>query len=121
MDVRTCRVDEIDAIALTEGDLSAVVVPELGGKICSVRWRGRELLTRNPLRPAVYGRPYADFDASGFDECLPTIGPVPTQCGRGRRLPASTGCKYAPPTAPARCRQDRCTSRCPTGQPAGTR
>ena len=74
MDVRTCRVDQIDAIALTEGHLSAVVVPELGGKICSVRWRGRELLTRNPLRPAVYDRPYADFDASGFDECLPTIG-----------------------------------------------
>jgi hypothetical protein len=74
MDVRAIRVDELEAIALSEGDLSATVVPNLGGKICSVQWRGRELFTRNPLQPARYDRPYADFDASGFDECLPAIG-----------------------------------------------
>ena len=74
MDVRAIRVDQVDALALSEGDLVVTVVPALGGKICSVRWRGRELFTRNPLRPAIYDRGYADFDASGFDECLPTIG-----------------------------------------------
>ena len=74
MDVRACRIDEVAAIVLSEDELSVGVVPELGGKICSILWRGRELLARNPLRPATYGRPYADFDASGFDECLPTIG-----------------------------------------------
>jgi hypothetical protein len=74
MDVRPCRVDLVDALALNQGDLSVLVVPELGGKICAIRWQGREILTRNELRPAFYGAPYAQFDASGFDECLPSIG-----------------------------------------------
>jgi hypothetical protein len=74
MEVRTYCIDQITAIALSDGDLSVSVVPELGGKIASILWRGRELLARNRLRPVTYGCPYADFDASGFDECLPTIG-----------------------------------------------
>ena len=89
MDVRTIRVDQVDAIALSEGNLSVAVVPELGGKICSVRWSGRELLARNPLRPASYDSAYADFDASGFDECLPTIGscPYPVGAWQGVNIP----------------------------------
>jgi galactose mutarotase-like enzyme len=75
MDVRSRRVDLVDAIALSQGDLTVLVVPELGGKICSTQWQGREVLSRNELRPACYGAPYAAFDASGFDECLPSIGP----------------------------------------------
>jgi hypothetical protein len=74
VDVRTYCIDQVAAIVLSDGDLSVSVVPELGGKIGSILWRGRELLARNPLRPATYDSPYADFDASGFDECLPTIG-----------------------------------------------
>ncbi len=75
MDVRSCRVNLVDALALSQGDLTALVVPELGGKICSIQWQGREVLFRNELRPACYGAPYATFDASGFDECVPSIGP----------------------------------------------
>jgi hypothetical protein len=74
MEVCTYRIDQVAAVALSDGDLSVSLVPELGGKIASVLWRGRELLARNPLRPATYDCPYADFDASGFDECLPSIG-----------------------------------------------
>jgi hypothetical protein len=74
---RSCRVDQLDAVALGDDDLRVVVVPELGGKLCSIVWEGRELLARNPLQPARYAAPYADFDASGFDECLPTIAPCP--------------------------------------------
>jgi hypothetical protein len=77
MDVRACRVDDFAATSLVAGDLAVVVVPELGGKLCSIVWQGREILARNPLRPVRYGAPYADFDASGFDECLPSIGPCP--------------------------------------------
>jgi hypothetical protein len=74
MDIRSCRVDLLDAIALSQGDLTLLVVPELGGKICSIEWQGREILTRNELRLARYGAPYSEYDASGFDECLPSIG-----------------------------------------------
>ncbi len=68
----------LQAVLLQDFDLEVAVLPGLGGKISSIRWRGRELLARNPdktLQPARYTAPYADYDASGFDECLPTIGP----------------------------------------------
>jgi hypothetical protein len=77
VDVRSTLVDRLNAVELCRDDLTVVVVPELGGKICSILWQGREVLARNPLRPARYAAPYADFDASGFDECLPAIGPSP--------------------------------------------
>jgi hypothetical protein len=89
MIVRTLRVDQLDAVELHDGDLTVCVVPELGGKLCSIVWEGRELLARNPLRPARYGAPYADFDASGFDECLPSIGSCayPEEPWRGTQVP----------------------------------
>jgi hypothetical protein len=89
VEVRPCRVDQLEAVALGDGDLSVVVVPALGGKLCSIVWQGRELLARNPLRPARYAAPYADFDASGFDECLPTIGPCsyPAEPWQGTPVP----------------------------------
>jgi hypothetical protein len=65
-------------LCVTAHDLTALVVPDLGAKIASLTWQGRELLAKNaykPLRPARFAAPYAEFDASGFDECLPTIGP----------------------------------------------
>jgi hypothetical protein len=74
MNVCSSSMDQLAAITLDDDELSVIVVPELGGKICSIVWQGRELLARNPLRPTIYAAPYADFDASGFDECLPTIG-----------------------------------------------
>lgn len=74
MDIRSCRVDRLEATLLRAGDLAVVVVPALGGKLCSIVWQGREVLARNPLRSAHYAASFADFDASGFDECLPTIG-----------------------------------------------
>ena len=57
MGVRTCHVDGIAALGLGGDGLAVVVVPELGGKLCSIVWQGRELLARNPLRPARYAAP----------------------------------------------------------------
>jgi hypothetical protein len=57
--------------------MAVTVMPLLGGKVTSIVWNGHELLFQNPerpLRPASYGASYAEFDASGFDECLPSIG-----------------------------------------------
>jgi hypothetical protein len=83
---------DIKAVKISGHDLEAVVIPELGGKISSLRWRGKELLARNPekpFQPARYAAPYADYDASGFDECFPTIGPCqyPDDPWKGVELP----------------------------------
>ena len=78
MKADTLTVSGLQALRLSEHDMEAVVLPGLGAKVWSLRWQGHELLAHNPirpLRPARYGAPYSEFDASGFDECLPTIGP----------------------------------------------
>jgi hypothetical protein len=67
----------LGAVRLSAYDLALTAIPELGGKISSLQWNGREVLAHNPhkpLRRAEYAAPYADYDASGFDECFPTIG-----------------------------------------------
>jgi hypothetical protein len=83
---------ELKAVRISEDDVEAVILPELGGKIASLCWRGKELLACNPERPfqlARYAAPYADYDASGFDECFPTIGPCqyPDDPWKGVELP----------------------------------
>lgn len=55
--------------------LAAEVVPELGGKIASLRHNGLDLL-QSPLNPyaersSTIG--YEDSDGSGFDECVPSV------------------------------------------------
>jgi galactose mutarotase-like enzyme len=77
MHLEHLKVNGLEALALSEHDLQVVVVPDLGAKLCSLRWHGQELLAQNPrkaLKAARYAAPYAEFDASGFDECLPSIG-----------------------------------------------
>ena len=82
----------MNKLHLTHEPWGLSVIPELGGKICSITWRGKELLAQNPRKPyrrAPYGAPYADFDASGFDECFPTIGSCqyPAYPWEGTELP----------------------------------
>jgi len=70
--------DGLAAVRIMDHDLALQIIPQLGGKISSLTWHGREVLARNPhksFRLAQYAAPYADYDASGFDECFPTIGP----------------------------------------------
>ena len=78
MILKNIREGELDAVQIRDGDLEVTVIPGLGGKISSICWSEKEILARNPskrLAPARYAATYADYDASGFDECLPTIGP----------------------------------------------
>jgi hypothetical protein len=68
----------LKVLQLAGHDLEVAVLPGLGAKLCSLRWCGHEFLAQNPvmsLRPARYAAAYAEYDASGFDECLPTVGP----------------------------------------------
>jgi hypothetical protein len=86
------REGDLDKVHIRGQDLEVTIIPVLGGKISSIRWSGRELLAQNPskkLVPARYAAPYADFDASGFDECIPTIGPCnyPEYPWKGVELP----------------------------------
>lgn len=65
-------------VILDNGRIRATVLPELGGKMSSLirAATGREFLRQpasRPLKPAVYGAAFENYDASGFDECFPTI------------------------------------------------
>ena len=80
MQLERLSVNGLEALRMAEHDLEVGVLPGLGAKLHSLRWQDLELLAQNPrkpLRPARYAAPYAEFDASGFDECLPTIGACP--------------------------------------------
>ena len=79
-----CRLDAItwrgfDALMLDNGQVRAVVVPALGGKIASlVHLRsGREWMWKHPtLKPAApaFGASYVEaHDLGGFDECFPSV------------------------------------------------
>jgi len=61
---------------LLKADTFAVdVLPALGGKVASVRKNGIELLQQPllPYAPRTLTTPFEDSDASGFDECLPSV------------------------------------------------
>ncbi len=71
-----------DAVALESADARLIAIPRLGGKIASLSSlaSGREFLWRDPTRPyrlQTYGDDFGNYDASGFDECFPSIGACP--------------------------------------------
>lgn len=62
-------------VLIRAGRCSLTVLPHLGGKIASIRFAERELL-QAPLAPAVPRTRTTSFDesdASGWDECLPSV------------------------------------------------
>lgn len=67
----------IEQVALENGTLRVTILPSLGGKIASLQIlpSGEELL-QQPLRPYAPRVRYMSFDASdasGWDECLPSV------------------------------------------------
>lgn len=68
-----------EAVRLASGRFSITFVPQLGAKVVSlVDTRvGHEWLAqtnRGIMQVPEPGRPWADFDRSGWDECFPSIG-----------------------------------------------
>jgi galactose mutarotase-like enzyme len=64
-----------ESVLILAGDFSLTLFPHLGGKIASIRVKDCELL-QAPLAP--YGRrtsnmPFDVSDASGWDECVPSV------------------------------------------------
>ncbi len=66
------------AVELQGEHLRVVVLPRIGGKIASIYHRDKdfELLFQNKADSylkASFGEPFENYDASGFDDCFPTI------------------------------------------------
>ncbi|MBA3945892.1 MAG: DUF5107 domain-containing protein [Herpetosiphonaceae bacterium] len=70
------------AVKLEDEHATLIILPELGGKIVSLRSKATatEFLWQDPTRPyrqPIYGDEFGNYDASGFDECFPTIAAAP--------------------------------------------
>jgi len=66
---------EKENVLICTQDCSVTILPQLGGKIASLRFKDRELLQAplNPLGPRTRFMPFDASDASGWDECLPSV------------------------------------------------
>ena len=67
------------------GACTVTIVPEFGGKIASIKMDGRELLQAPlaPMAPRTQTMSFDAGDASGWDECLPSVAActVSTEAG----------------------------------------
>ncbi|HEY2859585.1 MAG TPA: hypothetical protein VGJ21_14285 [Terracidiphilus sp.] len=62
-------------VLIRAGDCSVTLLPQFGGKIASIRFRNHELL-QSPLSsisPRTRAMAFDQGDASGWDECLPSV------------------------------------------------
>jgi galactose mutarotase-like enzyme len=68
-------VDAKENVVMAAGECEVTILPRFGGKIASICLKGRELL-QQPLVPVALRTPAMGFeesDASGWDECLPSV------------------------------------------------
>ncbi|HZD48827.1 MAG TPA: hypothetical protein VE178_08775 [Silvibacterium sp.] len=73
-------------VVLKTDTLSVEVLPALGGKVASIRKNGIELLQQPllPYAPRTMTTSFEESDASGFDECLPSVSACEFDSGAGR-------------------------------------
>ncbi len=66
---------ENENVVLNAGECSVTVLPHLGGKIASIRFGQTELLQAPllPYAPRTRTMAFDEADASGWDECLPSV------------------------------------------------
>ena len=73
---------------LKNGSLRVEVLPGLGGKLSSISLipEGGEFLQGplKPYAPRTANMPFAESDGSGWDECLPSVGPCQVSYGEGQ-------------------------------------
>lgn len=65
----------IENVLIRAGECAITLLPQFGGKIASIRIGDRELL-QSPLAPIAardYSMGFDESDASGWDECLPSV------------------------------------------------
>lgn len=66
---------EKENVLIRAGACTVTLLPQFGGKIASIRLRDRELLQRPlaAIAPRTPTMPFDAADASGWDECLPSV------------------------------------------------
>lgn len=66
---------EKENVVIAAGDCELTILPQFGGKIASIRVKGRELLQQpiGPMEPRTRTVGFDESDASGWDECLPSV------------------------------------------------
>jgi galactose mutarotase-like enzyme len=87
--------DSFEAIEVEDGSIAVTMLPELGGKLVSLRdlrtgyeWLWRS--TRVPLARHPHGTAYIEkADTGGWDECFPTVAPCnyPLQPQHAQHVP----------------------------------
>lgn len=77
-------------VVIMAGDCQVTFLPALGGKIASILIRGHEIqdheLMQAPLHPygpRTHTMPFSESDASGWDECLPSVAECTVATGAG--------------------------------------
>jgi galactose mutarotase-like enzyme len=76
---------EEENVIIQAGDCSATILPKLGGKIASLRVDAYELL-QTPLTaygPRTQNMRFDESDASGWDECMPSVAPCTVETAAG--------------------------------------
>ncbi|MGA8730424.1 MAG: hypothetical protein WB608_16850 [Terracidiphilus sp.] len=77
---------EKENVLIQSGNAFITIVPQMGGKISSIRVMGRELLQAPlaPLGPRTRTMGFEQGDAGGWDECLPSVAPCSVETIAGR-------------------------------------
>lgn len=72
-------------VLIRAGDCALTVLPQFGGKIASIRVGDRELLQQPlaPMTPRTRMMGFDESDASGWDECMPSVASCRVQTEDG--------------------------------------
>ncbi len=78
-------VGEKENVLIVSGDCCVTILPGLGGKISSIRIRDKELLQPPlaPVLPRTPDLPFDQSDASGWDECAPSVAACTVETADG--------------------------------------
>jgi galactose mutarotase-like enzyme len=76
---------EEENVLIQAGGCSVTIFPQLGGKIASICVNNRELLQAPlaPYAPRTRTMPFDEGDASGWDECLPSVAACSVETAAG--------------------------------------
>lgn len=76
----------IENVVIESGECRVTLLPAFGGKIASIEVRGQELLQRPlaPIEQRTKIMPFDAGDASGWDECLPSVAACEVDWPGGR-------------------------------------
>jgi len=75
-------------VLIRVGECAVTILPRLGGKIASIQVRGHELLQAPlaPYGPRTQTMAFDEGDASGWDECLPSVSECTVETATGPSL-----------------------------------